>query len=487
MKYELRKIIGNRYFCISLVLSLVVNGFFLLSTYNGDRSGYTLTELKKAYSNIDQLKTKQADLDAAITGLCEYRGDLLTGDIYEEYFLVSTTIERIAEAKEYSDHLSNILAELQVKINSGLFGNTESYSVKAFRAVMHQYEKLKNINIPISFSGAIEILSGWEVSDILIFLFCCTAALLLTTSERKNGSLGLLYSTENGRSKLYIQKYFATEVIYALTFLLMHGCNISLTCITLGYGDIMRPIQSVYGFSDCPFGFTVFGYFVFYYLIKFLWGLSVSTLFFAFCSATHNFILPIFSIGSIFLFSYACEFSHVLYFHFLNLIHLAKTEDLFKSCIMLNFGGRPISHLIVLFFELALISLLSFTFGMIHFCSKQMANKTRGKRNAHPFSALRHTNLFIHEGTKIYIHNHALIIIVTFVILQVCVYREFTVTLNETEVEYKRYSDILTGLPNKEKKHYLESEMAYFEDLETQLFLLEERFGEDKAILSLIS
>lgn len=487
MKFELHKLLKNRYFFGILLLAVLANGFLLLSTYEDDTDGYTLYDLKEVYGDIDDLEEKQTELFAAILGLSDYQGELITEDIYSEAALVSASLDRVVEAQGYGENLNDIIAELRVKVNSGLFGDAGSYSVKAFEVVLQSYENLQGLDVPVAFSGSVEALSGWNISDILIQLFCGTAALLLMTSERANGVLSLLYTTKYGRARLYTRKYLAVEGVFILAFLLMHGSNVVLTGLTLGFGDVTRPIQSVYGFSECPHSFTVLGYFVFFYLIKFLWGLSVSTLFFGLCSVTDKYILPILSLGVILLVSYACTSSGNLYLYCLNLIHLANTETLFQDCIMLNLAGQAVSQFLVLFFELALISLLSFCVGMWIFCKKQMVSRSRVRKAGRGISIYRHTNLFVHEEIKILLHNRALLILAAFVVLQFCVYQNFSISLNETDQEYKRYSAILSGVPSEEKDHYLEEEAAYFEDLENQLLRWQEQLGDNDAVLSLVT
>lgn len=487
MKFELRKILRNRYFIGILLLAVFANAFLLFSTYDDDSCGYTLCELKEAYESIDFLEQKQTDLFSAILGLSDYQGELITEDIYEENALVIDALERIAEAGKYGDTLNDIIAELNVKVNSGLFGNIGSYSVKAFQAVLRYYEKLQGLDVPVTFSGSVEALSGWSVSDILIQLFCCTAALLLMTSERANSSLSLLYTTKHGRAKLFTQKYMALEGIFAITFLLMHGGNLAVTGLTLGFGDITRPIQAIYGFSECPFPFTVLGYFVFFYSIKFLWGICISTLFFALCSVTDKYIVPIMAMGTVLLISYACEVSGNLHLYCLNLIHLANTASLFQDCIMLNIAGQPISHFDVLFFELGLISLITFGLGIWIFCKKQVVSRARARKNGRGLSIYRHTNLFGHEGIKILFYNRALLFLAAFALLQLCIYQNYTISLNETEQEYRRYSAVLSGAPSEEKDIFISEETVYFEDLEKQMVWLEEQFSDNDAVLSLVT
>lgn len=487
MKFELRKILRNRYFISILLSAVFANVFLLFSTYNDDDCGYTLYDLKEAYESIDVLEQKQTDLFSAILGLSDYQGELITEDIYEEDALVNDALERIAEARKYGDTLNDIIAELNVKINSGLFGKNGSYSVKAFQAVSRYYEKLQGLEVPVAFSGSIEALSGWGVSDILIQLFCCAAALVVMTSERANGVLSLLYTTKHGRTKLFTQKYMALEGIFAITFLLMHGGNLAVTGLTLGFGDITRPIQAIYGFSECPFPFTVLGYFVFFYSIKFLWGICISTLFFALCSVTDKYIVPILAMGTVLLISYACEVSGNLHLYCLNLIHLANTASLFQDCIMLNIAGQPISHFVVLFFELGLISLITFGLGIWIFCKKQVVSRARARKNGRGLSIYRHTNLFVHEGIKILVHNRALPIMAAFALLQFCVYHNYSISLNETEQEYRRYSAILSGAPSEEKDIFLSEETVHFENLERKLLWWEEQISDNNMVLSLVT
>ncbi len=465
MSYELRKILRSRYLAVLLLLAVAANGVLFYLRCTEDLGGYTWVDMAAEYEAIDTLETEYHELSVLL--FSDMEADV-PEELLNRWRLLKQVSARIEEAQGYGEYLQDLQAETRAKLNSGLF-STEAFPGKSLQKGLQEYSRLEGLELPVAFSGGVEVFLGWNLTDIFFLLFGITAGLLLMTAERRSGLTALLRPTKGGHAGLYMQKFAAMGFLLLLGFGLLYGANILISAITLGLGDLSRPIQSVNGMQSCPVPLTVLGWLFSFFGEKLLWGLAASALFFLLCCCTDRVELVLLLAAAISGLSVLLHNSSSLWLRSLSLSRMALTEESYLGCFYLNFFGIPLRQLLVRLLVAAGIFLLSAFGGLMIFCCTQAVATARPRGILPLPHVTHHTNLFLHEGHKVLFTNGALLILALFLMLQVGLYGNAKAYYGEDEWYYRSYSQRLGGLPSEEKTAFLCQEEARFADLYSQL------------------
>lgn len=415
-----------------LLLAVVANGVLFYLHCIEDLGGYTWSDMAAEYENLDSLEADYEELSALL--FSDMEADV-PEELLHRWRLLKQVSIRTEEARGYGEYLQDLQAETRAKLNSKLFP-ANSFTAKSLQKGMEKYRRLEGLELPVDFSGGIEVFLGWNLTDIFLLLFGITAGLLLLTSERRSGLMALLRPTKRGHAGLYMQKFAAMGFLVLLGFGLLYGVNILISAITLGLGDLSRPIQSVSGMQSCPVPLTVLGWLISFFGEKLLWGFAVSALFFLLCCCTdrvESVLLLAAGVGSI---SLLLHNSSSLWLRCFSISRTALTEETYLGCFYLNFFGIPLRQIFIRPIVVAGIFLLSMFGGLIAFCRTQAVATSRPKVALRLPHVTHHTNLFLHEGHKILLTNGALLILVLFLLLQVGIYGNAKTYYGEDEWYY---------------------------------------------------
>lgn len=483
MKYEIKKILSQRYVVLLLAAAVLLNGWLFYRHCVDDSDGYTMQQIREKYSMTREalLAEREQLTERAESGGAFYDDNLLTGNIADERALDKAVLERMDEAAGYADYLDGLQETFAMQINSGMFGAEGSFSVRSLRKSQAIYEGLAWITPAISFSGGIEALSNWSLTDLFFILFGCTAALLLLTLEQQNGLLTLLRPLKKGHTSLFTQKFAAATVLTLLGFALTYGVNFAVSGCVNGYGTLDRPIQSVYGFQSCPYPMTVFGYLISFAGRKLLWGWSVCALFVLLSSLTGRTMLVMLSAAAVVATALLLGSSDRLWLRALSLTEAVDMKPPLQQCLFLNLFGRPVRQATVSLLFPVLLLVGSFGVGAMVFCkktaipSKKRSIFTKGSR------LHRHTCLFLHEGWKIGFMNGAVLLLVLLATVQFFTYRDFAAPKSEWESYYHYYSERLSGIPSAASEEYIEAEERRLAEISAQIADYYARYEESMA------
>ncbi len=504
MKYEFRKIFTNRYCVLLLILLWMCNGYFYYQHLNQKTDGgYTYSQMKQMYqkqNHFDEIETeleerrnliiekwKQADdADYAEFLKLEQDDSLITKNIYYERTLLKAVKERICHSESYETTLAQRIAEARVQQQSGLFG-TSGFSVAVLQRTQDEYQQLQGWLTPkVDFFGGVELLIDFPLTDVFLLLFGGAAAFILIAEEKASGMLSLTHPTKSGHAALYIRKYGTMLCLLVGGALLLYGTNFILTVQQLGLGDLSAPVQSIYGMDGCPRPFTVQGFLEFFYGLKVLWVLAISSLFWGLCCWMPQAFHAIGAGLCLFVGTVLLGQTPNHWLRILDLAALLHTDVFFKGCFFLNFFGRPISRLACLYWEMILFILIGFLGGILTYCRLPAISAAR-KYNGHSLRMGRHTSLFVHEGFKLFWMEGGFIILALFLLVQGLDQSQVPGRENQSEMDYWHYSQILSGAPNKEKDDYLKAEQARFDEIERQIQIYAQQCGDDKNALHLLT
>ena len=126
MRWELRKIWGNRVLMVLALLLCLANGWLF---YDHATAG-NFAQMQVLYSRTQELEEMEEALsERTMTDTEIYDDTLLTGDIYRESRLVGDTLARIRAVEEFPQTMAQLQAQARAKLNTGLFGTGDKNMV----------------------------------------------------------------------------------------------------------------------------------------------------------------------------------------------------------------------------------------------------------------------------------------------------------------------------------------------------------------------
>lgn len=467
MKYEIMKVLTNRYLQCLLAGLVLVNGILFYCYCVNDSKGYTLSQVQQMYDlPKDELTRKHEILrERAVTEENPYDDTLITGDVFKESWLYQDVIERKDACQTYVEQIKAICQEAEVK--KLFFASDDSYTNEVLNKTIAVYQRLENVVLEESFSGGVEVLGAWKISDFFVFLSGCIAGIFLITQERSIGMRCLLRPTKYGRMRLFLNKFGAMCILLLLNFCIIYGTNFLIASTLFGLGDMSRSVQSVYGLETCPYALSVGGYLFILFTGKLLWALAASAVFLLVCTCTSKSAVALscgFGVGVI---SIWMARSSSLWVRAWSLWFAEDISSYLKGSIYLNLFGNAFPQSYAVLMGMVSLFILSTVIACIIFC-RQSAIGNAGKLRIH-FPTLRITSTWLQEGWKVLFLQGGLIVLVAFSIVQSYNYKDFYIRQDLIEKFYAQYSEVLSGEPSKEKEEYLLQEMLRYEQIKKEL------------------
>lgn len=458
MSWELRKLLAER------VLAMLELGLFIacLLFFRGEVVDSGLREVQAMYGYEGDITALQSELwEHILMGNESYDGELLTGDIYSEMRLVDEAAARIEAARGYGEFVRLTCAEAAAKLHSGLFGTDGGFAMRSIERAEEVYSRLLELEVPVVFTGGIELLLGLRLPDIFVLLFSLTAALILFSRERESGALCLLRPTKRGHGELYFRKFAAVAASALIPAALMYAlCGIIAVC-EFGPVDLSLPVQAVYGFTACPYELDIGGFLALFFLMKALWLLACAGFFTLAASALRGALaLPACALAA--ALSFALSALPVNLPRCLNLAAAGDTLRLFDGLLFLNFFGLPVPRLAATAAFCVLLAVLCAAGGWALFVKRSAVTASRRGR-AGPALGL-HLHPMRHELRKLFLSSGSLAVLGVLLLVQVWVNLDMD-SGTVQEAQYRQYSSVLSGAPDTEKDEYIESEAARFDAL----------------------
>ncbi len=462
MIWEWKKILSNRYIVLLLLGLVVLNACLYYGYCTGEVEegcSYTMSDIRDTYE--------------AYLG-----GEALDGNTGLE----QAVLARIEEAEGYAETLQEMADRYQVMLKAGSFSEEDSFSFRTLQRSTEVYQALADISPEVSFSGGIERLTGWRLTDLLLCLFAVCAGMILVVQERADGSLSLLRPLKKGHAVLYLHKFSAILTLMLVGVLVLYGTNFFLTGLTLGFGDLSRPVQSVYGFTLCPMAVSVGTFLVIFATQKCLWGLTVGALFFLLCECLSQIVLLFAAVS---LLSAAAVFlgqTANLWLCALSPVFWEDTAGLYQNCLFMNCLSYPVWQVpVILLLQLLSIG-LSLGFGALaDGRTSPIAVDRAGILAGMCLTGRRPSvSLPFQEAKKLLRMHGGAVLLLLLIVVQVFSYRNFD---TPNDVYYRQYAEVLNGAPDEEKDAWLQEEAEYFASIHEQIGELSEQYGDEPEIL----
>ena len=463
VKSEIRKLFQRLSTCIILLVLLAANGFLVWNQpLPGAEQHYKFdaSHILSLYSALPDdaasaLKALGQQDDALLEAMFQETdaGVLLTSDIYAEHKLFSNVMERVESIACYDAILNEIDENAETLLLTGRY-EPDTFGHRNILKSREQYRALSDVQPEVLYSGAVELLPGGRITDLILILFCLLVGLELITSEKTNGTLQLIKPTFQGGDQLITSKVLAGLVLALAGTFLLYGMNLVIGYLRCGMISMDAPIQSVFGFIRSPWRISIGMYVLGFFCTKFLWAASIIAIVYLACSLGKS----VFESCGIFLILCAP----------LSLLLTGDTVGLFSEYRNLDLFGWPVSSFFVSFLRMLLVSSAGFILtAAIH---KKTSPIIADRRNKNTGKVGRvSVNLISYEAQKLFLMNGAAWALVGLMAVQTVAYLNFNAYLSPKERLYMAYSERLEGKASPEKDAFLEEEAARFEDLYLQM------------------
>lgn len=457
MSWELRKVLAERVVAL-LALGVFIAGLFL---FHGEVRDSGLHEVEAMYGYEGDIAGLQSELwEHVLAGNESYDGELLTGDIYSDMRLVDETAARIETARGYGEFVRLTCAEAAAKLHSGLFGTDGGFDMRSIERTEEVYSGFLELELPVVFTGGLELLLACRLPDLFALLFSLTAALLLFSRERESGTLCLLRPTKRGHGELYFRKFAAVAAAALIPAALMYALCAATAASEFGPVDLSLPVQAVYGLTACPYELDISGFLALFFLMKALWLVACAGFFALAASAFRSALaLPVCALAA--AMSFALSALPMNLPRCLNLAAAGDTLRLFDGLLFLNFFGLPVPRLAATAAFCVLLAVLCAAGGWALFVKRSAVTASRRGR-AGPALGL-HLHPMRHELRKLFLSSGSLAVL-GLLLVQVWVNLDMD-SGTVQEAQYRQYSSVLSGAPGAEKDEYIEGEAARFDAL----------------------
>lgn len=485
MRYELRKIWGDNRLCLLFLCIVLGNALLFYERCTDGSQGYTMAQVREMYreETADTLRVRQEELREQLIQSDKHEDDtLLTGNVYDEYVLVEAVLERMEQTEGYSGYRQELVGDALVKLKLGLMGDSESFSGRSLARGAEEYEALAEVTPETSFSGGIELLTEWHLTDVFLLLFGFVTGLFLLTFEKGIGVDKLTRPARYGHARLYMRKFGAMIVLLTAGFVILYGTNGLIAGKLFGYGNLGRAVQSVYGYNGCPMKISVGAFLLRLFLFKYLWALACAALLFFLCTLTHTAAAAVLLAAFAAIIAFLLGESRLWWLRCVSLSRLACAEQLFQGAVYLNFFGSPIPRLPAAALFAFLVLAASLGAGTMIHCMTPGAAGFGRRVCVRERSPHTHTRLFWHELYKMFWMCRGAAVLFLLLMVQLLSYRDFYINHSEYEYYYRSYSHVLAGEPTAEKEAYLAGERERFEALSRQMEEYMEKYGSSAAL-----
>lgn len=466
MKWELRKVWGNRVLLVLTLLLCLANGWL----FYDHAAGGEFAQMQVLYSRTQELEEMREELfERTMTDTQYYDDTLLTGDIFQELSLVEHTLARVQAVEDFPQTTAQLQAQARAKLNTGLFGTGDNFETRSLRLTDGVYETVRQVQPQVCFFGGVETLLDYRLADVFGVLLALAAALVLFAQERESGTLCLLHPTLRGRGALYRSKCLALAAAVLLPALVLYGTCLGISAGLYGLGDWSLPVQSVYGLTACPYLLSVGGFLALFLAVKLLWLLALAAVFALLANALRSAAALV---GTAVLFGLSLGLGTLPsnLFRCLNLLGLGESFQLFDGLLFLNFFGLPVARLHATLGVYLVLMCMGLGVAGVLFVRRSPV--TAARRSAVGPSLGCHVCSIRHEGYKLLISNAALGVLALLVGVQVLSYRDFSGPQGTEETYYRQYSSVLSGSPSQDKADYLAQEEARLAEIQEEILLL---------------
>lgn len=524
-KYELKKIWGNRFFVVVLIILLLTNGVlaYIDATPSGSIPADVVTDLVAEYlkdpTAMDEYKQKRdtakklfmessdyetgkkfSDVVPNVYSKSEdYDDDRLLNVLYNTVLTRSDTVaSRIGQVVSSGKNNQRLLLRRGVKEHEFLY----VYQQKA----IDTYTELKQ---PVVDSIRVEYERGWGTwlgyneGTVLLLVVLTLLGSISFGVEGRCHTMELLRTSKKGRSHTAVAKFGAAVTVGAVIAVMFCLSSFVGVGLMTGYSSPTNAIQLVLGYELVPFIATIWQY-ALIHVAGVVLAAVVFCVFAIFVAALCRGVAIAFGGGALFMalnlllwkYNYTTTNNALKY---LNLFAAADGQAMFSYVHGVSVFGKFVHCWVVLCalsvtlcFGLILIAVVSFArfgtkdlripfvkqlIGVVRTCIESIGDKTRNK---HVSLGRWSSSLCGFEFYKMYLcRGLVFLLAILLVIKGVYTYDHYHAEFIEDEVYYSYISE-LQGEWNEQKHEYIVSELSWAESIIAKSDRMQQDYFDDK-------
>lgn len=515
--FELQKVWWKRSFQLAACGLLLVNLFFLwyanlgdsrtppLSSYrlfSADLAGMTEAEKDAFVADLKQtidgvsfvervlaMQRSETGADFARQELAQNPGvfeayyDLYASGDYLRYTdslaLESAFIQEMyAEERKvagYASYLESIQEKKASLNGASIFGpqNADGFAARNIKKSAADFKRLSAGGIQWAPSKAVAAAMENVWTDILLILLSFLFIGGLITEEKQNGLLYITRCTRHGMGFTILAKLFALLIHCLVTAVLLYGENLFFFGLAAGWCDMTVKLQSLAAYQESCLPVSILEFTTLSVVTKALVLFAAGTILTALCILSESAALPycggmLLWAGSWALYRFVPAASKWSAVKYLNLFGALRAETVYGAYLNLNLWEYPVSRLTLSWLATGAVILTGAALSFVSFVKGERLGCKRTVRRP-VLRRSTHASLLRHEGYKLLITNHALIILLIFCILIGGSTLRRTYTPTAQEQYYQSMMLQLEGGLTEKKAALIEAESARFTEAFTKI------------------
>lgn len=513
LKYEIKKILGNKFVLFFFVALFVVN--MILSIYAAPVTRKELSikkldaDTQAAIKNIfeeyeehpeeffekleimvgyvEQLHKAQAKMTQDIMLYGKDSTEVRLQDYWPEYsdeiqqqideyyskYIYFNDIQRHIE-EDLPARYDEIIERARLSMREYVADGEQTFDYQYYETVIQIYSATKNLPITMEFARGWDAYFAYSYGNICLILFLLILIPQLVLDERSNGIDPILRATKRGRLSLLLTKYWMLLSIICISVLSFSTATfIAYGHEFGGYSSLSNFIHVFDAYGICPYIVTVGEYALLSFAIKVLLLFAVGSLLLTAALLLKNHAM-VYLFGLVVsganLLVYSTNFLDVSSpWRLLNMFTIMDTENCFSRYYAINVGGICVDYLPAIFLLLGTVLTVTVVFNIFLFCrvsGKQRMIRWRPKKLAMMNLAIPCPTRSV-CGYEFYKHlvggKYLLFILAVLLIKGGIVYQSDTTEYSFSEALYKEYMTMLKGAVTEEKLNYMEDERAWID------------------------
>lgn len=484
IRQNLYLLIKNAKYWMAVFLLLFFTGILLIYQEKNE----ILTGIYKARAidwAMEQEKPAKAAEKAAMQRIAFVSGEdtvQFTETAYYDYVLLLDAASYLERQQEYGEKIDYILTNLQAVTASSLA--TAEMRVKNM-AAYEQYAALKNVRAAQGNFLAWEKFCSLGMPDVTVLLAIFCSVYFLVIQEREKGMEHLMFASKNGGMWYFVIKasaVFAASVLLMVMFLVL---KLGVYARLYGLGDMGAAVQSMEGYSSCPYALCIWQYALLFVIWKLIAAGLTGVLMLVVCSlplseAGCGLMLAAITLGSI-LFDQGIDASSSwLLLRDAGLLSLWDVEYWFTAFRCYVLGNTENVYWILSGTALPLNALaiyaLSITGAGLLLYYRGIRKSGRKKRQWGKLWQYR-GGCAGNEILFLGLQKHCFVLLAALILLPVYLVMDFSENMN-AEIRYERQCvEMLNEQSFPEAVQWLEAKEEEFDEMEQQLVLLEEQYA----------
>lgn len=405
---------------------------------------------------------------------------LFTGNPYDELKLYRSILDANVAIRDYPINLIDKIDQLEKKIRSPLFQNlTDIDSLKTELVMLNQLTQL-NPSFFVNQSSVERFLNNNISTYLLVFNMIIVLSVIIL-EDKKYRLNALFKTTRYGRTKHFLSKIAVICISGFILALLFYG--IELLFAVLNNLPLSIPVQSVNGFIDVYYPYSIYMYWLVTLSFKLLIVFTLILFIFSLFILIDNTMVAYSLIGLFTLVQYLLAIlispnSKFIILKQLSIFTIIDIKKVFAQIEFINIGNFGIFY--PTFLLILMITIIVLCFGLSWYGFIRIGNQ-----NIKWISPIQNImkgskNLFFLETHKVFIMNKGIFLFVLLILFQIMYFSGYNGPTQIDAYNYSSYIESYVGPVSEDVLKNIENEPKRFESLrETQTKLIEQRNNHD--------